>query len=204
MAKTPIIARTKTAPGANTDNDSARFAVVSCASFEHGYFNSYENISARNDVDAVLHLGDYVYEYASGDFTGNVAGRTYDPTGEAYDSVSYHFRHSQYKLDDQLRRIHQLFPFITVWDDHETCNDAYRDGGENHQPATEGPYTARKKNSTSTYFKWMPLRKPDPLDTIRIFRKLRYGKLMDLIMLDTRLYDRDVQDAACQTIRITI
>lgn len=194
--KNSIIARTKTAPGANTDNDSARFAVVSCASWEHGYFNSYENISARNDVDAVLHLGDYVYEYASGDFTGNVAGRTYDPTGEAYDSVSYHFRHSQYKLDDQLRRIHQLFPFITVWDDHETCNDAYRDGGENHQPATEGLYTARKKNSTSTYFKWMPLRKPDPLDTIRIFRKLRYGKLMDLIMLDTRLYDRDVQDAA--------
>jgi alkaline phosphatase D len=194
--KNSIIARTKTAPGANADNDSARFAVVSCASWEHGYFNSYENISARNDVDAVLHLGDYVYEYASGDFTGNVAGRTYDPTGEAYDSVSYHFRHSQYKLDDQLRRIHQLFPFITVWDDHETCNDAYRDGGENHQPATEGPYTARKKNSTSTYFKWMPLRKPDPLDTIRIFRKLRYGKLMDLIMLDTRLYDRDVQDAA--------
>ncbi len=141
-------------------------------------------------------MGDYIYEYASGDFTGNVAGRTYDPTGEAYDSVSYHFRHSQYKLDDQLRRIHQLFPFITVWDDHETCNDAYRDGGQNHQPATEGPYNVRKKNSTSTYFKWMPLRKPDPLDTIRIFRKLRYGKLMDLIMLDTRLYDRDVQDAA--------
>ncbi len=194
--KNSIIARTKTAPGANADNDSARFAVVSCASWEHGYFNSYENISARNDVDAVLHLGDYIYEYASGDFTGNVAGRTYDPTGEAYDSVSYHFRHSQYKLDDQLRRIHQLFPFITVWDDHETCNDAYRDGGQNHQPATEGPYNVRKKNSTSTYFKWMPLRKPDPLDTIRIFRKLRYGKLMDLIMLDTRLYDRDVQDAA--------
>ncbi len=194
--KNSIIARTKTAPGGNTDNDSARFAVVSCASWEHGYFNSYENISARNDVDAVLHLGDYIYEYASGDFTGNVAGRTYDPTGEAYDSVSYHFRHSQYKLDDQLRRLHQLFPFITVWDDHETCNDAYSDGGENHQPATEGPYNVRKKNSTSTYFKWMPLRKPDPLDTLRIFRKLRYGKLMDLIMLDTRLYDRDVQDNA--------
>jgi alkaline phosphatase D len=194
--KNSIIARTKTAPASNADNDSARFAVVSCASWEHGYFNSYENISARNDVDAVLHLGDYIYEYASGDFTGNIAGRTYDPTGEAYDSISYHFRHSQYKLDDQLRRIHQLFPFITVWDDHETCNDAYRDGGQNHQPATEGPYNVRKKNSTSTYFKWMPLRKPDPLDTIRIFRKLRYGKLLDLIMLDTRLYDRDVQDAA--------
>jgi phosphodiesterase/alkaline phosphatase D-like protein len=70
--KNSIIARTKTAPGANADNDSARFAVVSCASWEHGYFNSYENISARNDVDAVLHLGDYIYEYATGDFTGNM------------------------------------------------------------------------------------------------------------------------------------
>jgi alkaline phosphatase D len=99
-------------------------------------------------------------------------------------------------LDDQLRRIHQLFPFITVWDDHETCNDAWREGGENHTPATEGPYLVRKSNSTATYFKWMPIRKPDLFDTIRIFRKLRYGKLLDLIMLDTRLYDRDEQDGA--------
>lgn len=197
--KNSVIARTKTAPPLSSNNDSARFAVVSCASWEHGYFNAYENISDRNDVDAVLHLGDYIYEYETGGFADNnvtAQGRTYDPPGEAYTQLGYQLRYSQYKLDNQLRRIHQLFPFITVWDDHETCNDSYRDGGENHQPATEGLYSVRKKSSTNTYFNWMPIRKPDPLDTIRIFRKVRYGNLLDLIMLDTRLYDRDVQDAA--------
>lgn len=194
FGRNSIVGRTKTAPSVNADNDSVRFAVVSCASWEHGYFNAYQSISNRNDVDAVLHLGDYVYEYASGDFTGNVNGRTYDPPTEAVTEIGYELRYSQYKLDDQLRRIHQLFPFITVWDDHETCNDAWREGGQNHTPGAEGNFIDRKHNSTSTYFKWMPIRKPDPLDTIRIFRRLRYGKLLDLIMLDTRLYDRDEQD----------
>jgi alkaline phosphatase D len=194
QGRNSIVGRTKTAPSSTTDNDSVKFAIVSCASWEHGFFNVYQSISNRNDVDAVLHLGDYVYEYESGGFTGNVAGRTYDPPTEAITEVGYELRYSQYKLDDQLRRIHQLFPFITVWDDHETCNDAWREGGQNHTPGTEGNYLDRKRNSTSTYFKWMPIRKPDPLDSIRIFRKLRYGKLLDLVMLDTRLYDRDEQD----------
>lgn len=191
-----VIGRTKTAPAATANNDSVRFAVVSCASWEHGYFNAYQSVSNRNDVDAVVHLGDYIYEYASGDFSGNVTGRTYEPANECITESGYELRYSQYKLDDQLRRIHQLFPFITVWDDHETANDSYRDGADNHTPGTEGSFADRKRNSTSTYFKWMPIRKPDPLDTIRIFRRLRYGKLLDLIMLDTRLYDRDEQDLA--------
>jgi alkaline phosphatase D len=196
FGRNSVIGRTKTAPGHNADTDSARFAVVSCASWEHGFFNAYESISNRNDVDAVLHLGDYIYEYASGAFTGNVSGRTYDPPTEAITEIGYELRYSQYKLDDQLRRIHQLFPFITVWDDHETANDAWREGAQNHTPGTEGPYDARKHNSTSAYLKWMPLRQPDPNDSIRIFRKLRYGKLLDLVMLDTRLYDRDEQNLA--------
>lgn len=194
LGRNSIVGRTKTAPSESADNDSTRFAVVSCASWEHGYFNAYESISNRNDVDAVLHLGDYIYEYATGDFSDNIQGRTYDPSAECTNELGYELRYSQYKLDNQLRRIHQLFPFITVWDDHETANDAWREGAENHTTATEGNYFDRKRSSTSTYFKWMPIRKPDPLDTIRIFRKLRYGKLLDLIMLDTRLYDRDEQD----------
>lgn len=198
LGKNSITGRTKTAPAANADNDSVKFAVVSCASWEHGYFNAYQSVSNRNDVDAVVHLGDYIYEYASGGFSGNVSGRTYDPPNECITEVGYEMRYSQYKLDDQLRRVHQLFPFITVWDDHETCNDAWREGGENHTPGTEGNYLDRKRNSTSTYFKWMPIRKPDPADTLRIFRKLRYGKLLDLIMLDTRLYDRDEQNLSAR------
>ncbi|MDB5284136.1 MAG: hypothetical protein JWO06_3211, partial [Bacteroidota bacterium] len=186
-----ITGRTKTAPAAGADVDSLRFAVVSCASWEHGYFNAYQSISNRNNIDAVVHVGDYIYEYGSGDYTANISGRTYDPPAECITELGYELRYSQYKLDDQLKRLHQLFPFITVWDDHETCNNSYSTGAPNQSGQ---PYSFRKHNSTSTYFKWMPLRKPDALDTLRIFRKLRYGKLLDLVMLDTRLYDRDEQD----------
>jgi len=194
LGRNSIIGRTKTAPDHLADNDSVRFAVVSCSSWEHGYFNAYQRISERNDVDAVVHLGDYIYEYATGDYSGNISGRKYDPPTECLNEIGYELRYSQYKLDDQLRRIHQLYPFITVWDDHETANDAWKGGAENHTPATEGNFFDRKNDATNTYFKWMPIRKPDPNDAIRIFRTLRYGKLLDLIMLDTRLYDRDEQD----------
>ncbi len=196
LGKNSIVGRTKTAPSGTADNDSVRFAVVSCAAWEHGYFNAYQSIANRNDVDAVVHLGDYIYEYASGESSTNIPGRTYDPPAECVTELGYELRYSQYKLDDQLRRVHQLFPFIAVWDDHETANDSWSEGAQNHTPATEGPFDERKNNSTSTYFKWMPVRKPDAADTLRIFRKLRYGKLLDLVMLDTRLYDRDEQDLA--------
>lgn len=196
LGRNSIMGRTKTAPAANADPDNVRFGVVSCASWEHGYFNAYESLSRTNNIDAVVHLGDYIYEYAAGDYGSNISGRSYEPPTETVTEVGYELRYSQYKLDKQLQRIHQLYPFITVWDDHETANDAWKGGAENHSPGTEGSYADRKYNSTNTYFKWMPLRKPDPLDTIRIFRKLRYGKLLDLIMLDTRLYDRDEQDAS--------
>lgn len=195
LGRNSIMGRTKTAPASTADADSLRFGVVSCASWEHGYFNAYQSLTDRNNVDAIIHLGDYIYEYESGGFADNsVQGRTYEPSTEAITEVGYELRYSQYKLDKQLQRLHQLYPFITVWDDHETANDAWKGGAENHTPGTEGNYADRKYVATNTYFKWMPIRKPDPLDTIRIFRKLRYGKLMDLIMLDTRLYDRDEQD----------
>lgn len=186
-----IIGRTKTTPAPNANNDSVRLAVVSCADYENGFFNAYESISNRNDVEAVVHLGDYIYEYETGGIAINNPGRTVEPANEIISLSDYRIRHSHYKLDNQLRRLHQLYPMVAVWDDHELCNNSWRDGADNHQPATEGPYPVRKFNATSTYFDWMPLRKPDPLDTLRIFRKIRYGKLMDLIMLDTRLYDRD-------------
>lgn len=194
LGRNSIIGRTKTTPDNLADNDSVRFAVASCASWEHGYFNAYQRITERNDIDAVVHLGDYIYEYAAGDYSSNISGRGYDPPTECLNEIGYELRYSQYKLDDQLRRIHQLYPFITVWDDHETANDSWKGGAENHTPGTEGNYFDRKNDATNTYFKWMPIRQPDPNDAIRIFRTLRYGKLLDLIMLDTRLYDRDEQD----------
>jgi alkaline phosphatase D len=185
-----LIGRTRTAPSGNID--SLRFAIVSCSSWDYGYFNSYGRIDERNDIDAVLHLGDYIYEYPLN--TSRV--RQHEPSNEIVTLSDYRIRHSQYKLDPQLRKAHQQYPFITVWDDHETANDSYKDGAENHQPATEGDWYIRKNNGVRAYKEWMPIREPDPNDTIRIWRQFTWGNLLNLMMIDTRLYDRDQQVAA--------
>ena len=190
-----VIGRTKTAPSGGVLE--ARFAVASCSSYEHGYFNAYESMSKRNDLDAVIHLGDYIYEYTSGGFSSSVVtdmGRTYEPTNEVITLTDYRIRHSHYKLDDQLQRVHQIHPFITTWDDHETANDSYKDGAENHDPGTEGPWITRKVSSAQAYSEWMPIRNPDPTNDGKIWRSLRYGNLLDLIVLDSRIWARDVQD----------
>lgn len=186
-----ITGRTKTAPLASADNDSARFAVVSCADFNEGFFNAYENIVNRDDVDAVVHLGDYIYEY--GESGGS--NRVMEPANEIITLNDYRIRHSLYKLDNQLKRCHQAFPFICVWDDHETANNSWREGAENHQP-NEGLWKVRKWSGVNAYYEWIPIRKPDLNDTFRIFRNFRWGKLLNLAMLDSRLYDRDEQDGS--------
>ena len=195
LGQNSVIGRTKTAPA--TGGNSAKFGIVSCSSYEHGYFNAYESLSKRNDLDAIIHLGDYIYEYETGGFSSTVVtgqGRTYQPTNEAITLSDYRIRHSHYKLDDQLQMLHQIHPFITTWDDHETANDSYKDGADNHDNATEGPWINRKISGTQAYKEYMPIRNPDPNDDVKIWRKLRYGNLLDLIVLDSRLWARDEQD----------
>lgn len=186
-----LIGRTKTAPSG--DNDHIRFALVSCADFESGYFNAYEHITFRNDIDAVLHVGDYIYEYAVGGLPGSVPGRQTDPANEVIALDDYRARYSHYHLDPQLRGFHQQYPFITVWDDHETANNSWYGGAENHSPATEGDWFVRKDNGRKAYFEWLPVRE-SPLDSFRTYRKINYGNLADLIVLDTRLEGREIQD----------
>lgn len=187
--------RTKTAP--KGDVDSLRFAIVSCSSFDHGYFNAYNRITSRNDISAVIHLGDYYYEYANGDYG---SARTPMPANEITTLSDYRMRHSHYKLDQDLMRVHQQYPFICVWDDHETANDSYTNGADNHTPGVEGNWIDRKGWAIKAYFEWMPLRMPDPaVDTQRIYRRLRYGDLAELHMLDTRLQERDEPDFANAT-----
>ncbi len=180
-----LIGRTKTAP--TGDNDNVRIAVVSCSNYTAGYFNAYNAISKRDDIDAVLHLGDYIYEYGGGS-----ADRPLDPPTEIITLDDYRARYSHYRLDEDLRAVHQQHAFISVWDDHETANDSYKDGAQNHD-ASEGDWEVRKKNGVRVYNEWMPIRQPDVNDTIRIYRKINYGNLVNLYMLDTRLYGRDEQ-----------
>ncbi len=192
-----VIGRTKTIPTGNID--SLRLAIVSCASWEHGWFNAYERLKNRNDIDAVLHLGDYIYEYNTGGFASNNVtqqGRTVEPTNEIISQKDYLIRHSHYKLDKNLRELHQQYPFITVWDDHETANDSYKDGADNHTEGTEGLWQERKKFGITAYQLWMPIRLQNVTDSSQIWRNFQFGNLFNLYMLDTRLHDRDKQEVA--------
>jgi alkaline phosphatase D len=185
--KKSVRGRTRTLPVG--DVDSLRFAVVSCADYTNGYYNAYAKITERNDVFAVVHLGDYIYEYG-----GGTAPRNHEPSYEILTLADYRMRHSHYKLDEDLMRLHQQYPFFAVWDDHETANNAWYGGAENHTPGTEGNWFNRKAAGVQAYFEWMPLRLPDMQDTQRIYRKFRFGELIDLYMMDTRLQGREEQN----------
>lgn len=179
-----LVGRAKTLPTGNVTN--LKFAIVSCSNYEGGYFNAYRKIADRNDLDAVLHLGDYIYEYGQGTYGINLPGRNNEPATEILVLSDYRTRYSLYRLDKDLIRLHQQHTFINIWDDHESANDSYMDGAENHQP-NEGSWTDRKAVSKRVYFEWMPIR-DNPNDTI--YRKINYGNLCDVVMLDTRLEGR--------------
>ncbi len=181
--------RTKTLPVG--DVDSLRLAVVSCSNYAAGFFNAYDALTNRNDIDAVLHLGDYIYEYGDGQFG---ADRSLQPTTEILTLSDYRTRHSYYKLDEDLIRLHQQYPFITVWDDHETANDAWFGGAQNHDASSEGDWFDRKSFGIRAYNEWQPIRRPSAQDTQQIYRKFRFGDLIELYMLDTRLQAREEQN----------
>lgn len=182
------VGRTRTAPEGSIDR--MRLAVVSCSSLAHGYFNAYRRVAERADLDAVLHLGDYIYEYGSGEYGDT---REYQPAHEILTLDDYRTRHAQYKTDPDLQEAHRQHPFINVWDDHETADNSWRDGANNHTEGEEGSWVQRKAWAIQAYYEWLPIRAVDPAHPERIYRSFRYGNLADLVMLDTRLYDRDLQ-----------
>ena len=189
----------RTAPAAVSTPSSVRFGLVSCSNFEAGYFSAYRHLALRDDLDFILHVGDYIYEYANGAYgPSGFAGttRAHDPATEITTLSDYRRRHACYKADADLRQLHARYSFITTWDDHETANNSWRDGAENHTPGTEGDWEQRKAAGIQAYYEWMPLRPPAPFndqgDSETIYRKFSFGKLMDLFMLDLRQY-RDEQ-----------
>lgn len=189
LGRASIVGRTRTAPTRRVR--SLRFAVLSCSSYASGYFHVYRSVAERTDLDAVFHLGDYIYE--SGGGSGD---RRHDPPREILTLADYRTRYAQYRRDPDLQAVHQQHPFIAVWDDHESSNDAYADGAENHDPATDGDWVARKAASQQAYFEWMPIRQTDDG---RIWRSFSFGPLLDIVMLDTRLWGRDAQATPSQS-----
>lgn len=183
-----ITGRTKTAAAGPVDK--LRFAVVSCANYEAGYYNAYAAIARRNDLDAVLHLGDYIYEYGTGTYGNKKLLRRHIPDKEIIRIEDYRARYAQYRLDPDLRQAHARHPFICIWDDHEIANDAYKDGAQNHQPDTDGDWETRKAAARQAYFEWIPLRRDA---AGQLYRQLSFGDMASLWMLDERLEGRSPQ-----------
>jgi alkaline phosphatase D len=187
--------RTRTLPLRHVDR--FRMAFASCSNYPYGYFNPYARIAERDDIDLVLHLGDYIYEYELGGYANPklIGQRDVLPANEIITLTDYRIRHALYKADRDLQEAHRRHPFICVWDDHESANDSYEDGAENHNPEEgEGEWTVRKRQAIRAYNEYMPIRTESRNDD-DIFRRFRIGSLADLIMLDTRLHGRDKQAA---------
>jgi alkaline phosphatase D len=183
------IGRTKTLPDRA---DRLRFGSVSCSNYPAGYFNVYRCLANRLDLDAVFHLGDYIYEFANGRYgDGSASGRVPLPPGEATTLEDYRSRYATYRSDVDLQEAHRQHPFIVVWDDHESANDAWSGGAGNHDPS-KGDWATRLTAAYRAYLEWMPIRESNGAG-IRLYRSFRFGDLADLIMLDTRgLRDQQV------------
>ncbi|MBG0856052.1 alkaline phosphatase D family protein [Streptomyces spinoverrucosus] len=178
--------RARTAPATDAAVAGLRFGVVSCANWEAGYFSAYRHLAARGDLDAWLHLGDYIYEYPAGEYgTRGTSVRSHAPAHEIVTLADYRIRHGRYKTDPDLQALHATAPVVAIWDDHEIANDTWSGGAENHTEGAEGTWAARQAAAKQAYFEWMPVR---PAIAGTTYRRLRFGKLADLSLLDLRSF----------------
>jgi alkaline phosphatase D len=187
------VGRTKTAAAAAIER--LRFAVMSCSNYPAGYFNPYRCVANRDDLDGVIHVGDYIYEFENGVY-GDGSGllRIPEPRREAVTLSDYRIRYATYRSDPDLQAAHARHPFVAVWDDHELTDNAWRDGAGNHNPDLgEGEWPTRRAAAWRAYLEWMPIRPSarfarsgQPSRDIRLYRRFRFGTLADVIMLDTR------------------
>ncbi|MEZ4329220.1 MAG: alkaline phosphatase D family protein [Polyangiales bacterium] len=183
QGRASVVGRTRLAP--EGDVPALRFGVVACSNLAQGWFHAYAHLAQRDDLDAVLHMGDFLYESPSGTLP-----RAHEPPGELVTLSDYRTRHAQYRREVELQELLRQNPIVAVWDDHETSNNAYATGSPGHNEATEGSWATRKAAAQQAYYEWLPVRRSEdgPLH-----RTLRYGPLLDLVMLDTRLEGRDPQ-----------
>jgi alkaline phosphatase D len=178
--------RTRTAPGPG-DLASATFGVVSCSRYETGYFTAYAHLASERP-DLVLHLGDYIYEYA-----GNPTSRVARPfeQGEIVTLTDYRLRYARYRLDPDLQDLHATAPFAVVWDDHEVDNNWAGDSPEDGQ--TREQFLARRAAAFTAWHEVMPVRRAAAPSgpAARIYRELAWGDLANVYMLDTRQFRDD-------------
>lgn len=181
------IGRTRTLP--EGDVERFRMAVFSCSNFGFGYFNAYAHAAEADEFDLALHLGDYIYEYKRDSYPVPEEAslhRELWPVNEVVHLADYRLRYATYRSDPDLRRIHQLLPMINIWDDHETANNSWKDGAENHQSETEGDWEVRKAAARRANREWLPV-------SDEVYASYEVGNLATLFRLDTRIEGRDEQ-----------
>jgi alkaline phosphatase D len=181
-----VIGRTRTLP---ERIDHVRFAMVSCAKFNAGFFNAYARIATRHDLNFLLHLGDYIYEASNtppaSQTPGADIGRPFEPLHECVTLDDYRARYNQYHRDPDVQLLHSSHPLIQTIDDHEFADGAWRDGATEHKPEY-GPWSERKAHAFQAREEWLPIRRPDPADAERVFRTVVLGDLAELFLIDTR------------------
>ncbi len=187
------IGKTRTLPVSG--GDELKLGVISCSNYPFGYFNVYKAMAERGDLDAIIHLGDYIYEYGIDGYgaeMGEALNRRHDPVTEIVTLDDYRARHRQYKADANLQAAHAVCPWYCTWDDHESANDSYRTGAQNHNPENgEGDWTDRKQVAVQAYLEWMPVRDPEPGRAKEsIYRSVDFGDLVSIFMLESRLTGR--------------
>jgi len=182
------VGRTRTLPTGRLDR--LGIALISCSNYPFGFFNAYDAIARDPAVDFVLHTGDYIYEYGAQGWGGNVGeriGRLHEPANEIVSLNDYRTRHAQYKTDAASQAMLAAKPLLACWDDHESANNPWTGGAQNHQPEAEGDWAARRAASIQAYYEWMPVREPGLGRTrMQFWRTYAFGDLATLSTLETR------------------
>ncbi|QTD38472.1 alkaline phosphatase D family protein [Polaribacter batillariae] len=194
--ETSIVGRTQTLP---KKTDTVRLAIVNCSKYEGGFFNVYDAISKMEGLNAVVHLGDYIYEDGGGQKPYlpiiKKTGRKHEPSHNLVSLNDYRLRYKQHRKDSMLQNLHQKYPMINIWDDHEFANNSWKGGVDGHIGDKEGnwnndKWNQRVENATKAYDEWIPINK-NPNEPI--YRSFQFADILNLNMLDTRICCRTKQ-----------
>ena len=192
---TSPVGRTRTAPAQGSEPDSLRFAFVSCQNFQGGYFTALRHLAAEEDIRAVVHLGDYIYEdavdSAGGDRQDSELRLPAEHNAEIESLEQYRLRYALYHADPDLRSAHAAHPWITTWDDHEVDNNYANATSQDDDPQEE--FLVRRAAAYRAYYENLPLRPPQRPEEhdLRLYRRLRFGRLAQLDILDSRQHRDD-------------
>lgn len=180
------VGRLRTAPADDAWPGRLRWVVASCQNWQHGWYTAWRDVAVQ-DLAFVAFLGDYIYETAPA--TTRVV-RTHEGTGEPVTVVEYRNRYAQYRSDPALQAAHATHPFVVTLDDHELDNNWADDVPQDPGQQSPAEFRARRTAALRAYWEHMPLpmsARPQGPDA-RFYRRLSFGRLATLSILDTRQY----------------